>query len=275
MAASGRGVFSGDRPRVLERYDHFVYVDDDHPSFLNKPGDDAVVWRYMDLARFMSLLEENAIAFARGDTLSDRWEGSYSPVNLQLRPQMYGEHYEMMFRGAEERRQALLRGMHVSCWHVSETESAAMWEIYQREGRGVAVRSTWGDLTASLSSDEPHLIFGGSVRYVDYSSTFIPEGIVFDAFMHKRASFAHEREARLIFMSGYSMPHPTEPNTSINLGPEPPAIHVKVDLRRLIQSVYIAPDSPPWIAELVQKIVVSYGQTFPVQQSDLAKDPIA
>ena len=252
-----------------------MYMVDDHPSFANKPAVDADVWRYMDLARFLSLLEDSALTFSRGDVMRDKWEGSFSVVNQMIRPQLYGVHFEEMFAPGrpEQHRESALKSIHMNCWYVAHEESAAMWDIYQREGRGVAIRSTWGALTSSL--DTERMVYGGLVQYVDYSQTFIPEGNMFDAFMHKRLSFAHEREARLVFLSGYSAPHPTEPNTAINLGPEPSALHVKVDLDQLVGAVYVAPDAPAWISDLVAKIVVSYGRKFPVVQSDLARDPIA
>jgi hypothetical protein len=146
-----------------------VFVSEFHPSFTNKPGDDDVLWRYMDLARFLSLLEDEAIYFARADQMSDRWEGSFSQANVELRPQLYGELFEDMNRQYVGMRESGLRSTHINCWHESPVESAAMWDIYQREGRGVAVKTTWANLIASIGSDRS--IFGGRVNYVDYMST--------------------------------------------------------------------------------------------------------
>lgn len=243
-----------------------------HHAIVSKPDPTNVLWRYMDLSRFLSLLEERALHFARADQMSDRWEGSYSPVNVALRPSLYGDvwekHGDMMkgYRGYFRQR------MHMSCWHEAEEESAAMWELYQREGRGVAIRTTWDDLTASLGSDRA--ILGGRIAYVDYKSTFIPEGNSYAAFMHKRQSFSHEKEVRLLMMSGTSGPHPTEAGTSIDTGPEGPVIPIPVDITRLIGAIYIAPDAPAWFGDLVRKVVRRYGHDFDVRQSDLNSDPI-
>lgn len=250
-----------------------MFVSDFHPTFTNQPGEDDALWRYMDLARFLSLLEDEALYFARADQMSDKWEGSYSEVNLKLRPELYGDDFEMINRQLVDHRLSMRQRTHMNCWHESAEESAAMWEIYQREGRGVAIKTTWGDLTASLGSERR--ILGGRIKYADYKTTFIPEGITFEAFMHKRLSYAHEKEVRLIMMTGLSMPHPTEENTVISLGPEPPVIPIPVDLRRLIQEVYVAPDAPGWIGDLIDKLVKRFGYDFDVRQSDLATDPVA
>ncbi len=248
-------------------------MDEDHPSFLDTPSDNNAVWRYMDLARYLSLIQNSSLHFARADQMSDRWEGSYGEMNVQLRPQMYGEHYEKIFADRDARRRNLIEGVHMNCWHLSEVESAAMWDIYQREGRGVAVRSTWGNLKASIRSERQ--VYGAKVKYVDYNSSFIPEGNIFDAFMHKRESFSHEREVRMIMLTGRTMPHPTEPGSLIGIGPEDPVLPVEIDLTTLISAVYVAPDAPNWILEVVQSVTTRYGLTHPVQQSDLATDPIA
>lgn len=250
-----------------------MFIDDDHPSFLDKPSDNETVWRYMDLARYLSLLQSSALHFARADQMSDRWEGSFGEKNLQLRPQLYGEHYEQMFANRASERRSIIEGVHMNCWHLSEVESAAMWDIYQREGRGVAVRSTWGNLKESIRSERE--VYGARVKYVDYRNSFIPEGIIFDAFMHKRESFSHEREVRLIMLTGRTIPHPTEPGARMSIGPEDPVLRVEVDLSELISAVYVAPDAPDWILDVVQAVTTQYGFTHPVHQSDLATDPIA
>lgn len=244
-----------------------MFVSDGHDSFMDKPSAHHGVWRYMDLARYLSLLEDTALHFARADQMADRWEGSYGPRNHELRPVLYGEHYEMVKASAPSRRQFMRQRFHMNCWHLAEFESAAMWDIYQREGRGVAIRSTWGALTSSISAERD--VFGARVKYVDYQKTFIPERNAFDAFLYKRESFSHEREVRLLMMTGLDGPQSSNPPE-----PEVPVLPVAVDLERLVQGVFVAPDSPQWIGDVVEKVTARYGYGFDVRQSDLAKDPI-
>lgn len=54
------------------------------PSF-GTPSRDRRIWRYMSLAKFMSLLDTRALFFARSDRLGDPFEGSYPIANRQLR----------------------------------------------------------------------------------------------------------------------------------------------------------------------------------------------
>lgn len=110
---------------------------------------------------------------------------------------------------------------------------------------------------------------GGAVNYVDYGTSFIPERTVFAPFMHKRLSFAFEHEVRLLLWSG------SDTGPTLAVGELPPlGYDVSVDLDRLAEEIYIAPDAPAWFADLVGKVLVRYGRSWPTKHSDLATDPV-
>lgn len=56
----------------------------EHPEFLAPDNPTAKIWRYMDLAKFLSLLDRQALYFVRLDKLSkfDPFEGYYPHINL-------------------------------------------------------------------------------------------------------------------------------------------------------------------------------------------------
>lgn len=228
----------------------------------------------MDLARYLSLLQQSALHFVRADQMSDRWEGAYSQPVAAL-----WEEYRKRDNGPklDHARMRVERSqrMHMNCWHESSTESAAMWDIYQREGRGVAIRTTWASLTGCITGQRP--VFGGRVKYIDYSSEYIPTGNIFDPFMHKRLSFSHEREVRLVIMSGKTSPTRVENGLEVSeyLGPEDAVIPIAVDLTRLVEHVYVAPDAPGWVVDVVTQITKRYGFGFDILHSDLGSDPVA
>ena len=224
----------------------------------------------MDLARFVSLLDRSALFFAQAALMVDKWEGSLDSFGVPLSD-------ETRRHNIEANRQTT----YLSCWHVSEYESAAMREIYQREGRGIAIRTTWGDLTASVTSTWP--ITGGKVNYVDPSSTVPPSRMFQSPFMLKRKSFEHEREARLtLWANGNGGPEERRgrvPGVEGNIfysdeSTARPGYSVKVNLNRLIKWVYVSPDSPEWIDETVAGLVGRFGYEFPIVKSDLYSDPL-
>ena len=47
-----------------------------HPDLV-LPEDTSVIWRYMELWKFQSMLRRNSIFFSRADKQSDEYEGEY------------------------------------------------------------------------------------------------------------------------------------------------------------------------------------------------------
>ncbi|MFE4950161.1 DUF2971 domain-containing protein [Leifsonia sp. NPDC056665] len=153
-----------------------------------------------------------------------------------------------------------------------------MWDIYQRDGRGVAVRSTWDRLTSSLS--DPHEIFGGLVKYVNYASDPFPDDNWITPYMHKRKSFEHEKEARLMLIDPHGFNAVSfEGSRQLGFGEfddgEPPATHsVSVELTMLVEAIYVAPGTPEWQSNLVQRLAGRYLKECTFEHSSLDDAPI-
>ena len=261
----------------------------EHPAF-NPPPDDAVLWRYMDFTKFVSLLDRSALFFARADKLGDPFEGAVSVKNKELRVRSYVEGLsdfetlllQVQFPGkdmheiSEDRAHDWMKFLKrqrqftlISCWHESIHESAAMWRLYARATDGIAIRTDFSSLKQSLISSED--IFIGKVNYVDYEHHQIPEHNLFYPYLHKRQDFKHEEEVRAITT--------TYPK-SVEEVHQPPDIcdvgrHYEVDLSFLIKAVVVAPYADDWFLELVQSVVVNrYKLELPVVRSNLAQKPI-
>jgi len=151
----------------------------------------------------------------------------------------------------------------INCWHMNEHESAAMWKLYLKSNEGVAVQSRYKALRDSIIYDQP--FYMGLVRYIDYENDVIPDGNILSPFIHKRRSFEHEREVRILIAkwpigdNGID----TELET-IDFG-----IRVRTDLRSLIENVYVAPGSPSWFVDLVRAVIIKYGYKFEVIHSKM------
>jgi len=50
-------------------------------------------------------------------------------------------------------------------------------------------------------------------------------------------------------------------------------VEIEVDLRKLIEKIYIAPSAPNWLADLVRAVVKKYGFEFEVEHSRLSEKP--
>lgn len=239
-------------------------------SVFNTPPDDAVLWRYTDFTKFVSLLEKSALFFARADKLGDPFEGTFSRANKTLRPILYADTIpEMTLRGWVEFMRNLRRFTLISCWHESSHESAAMWRLYSRETDGIAIKTKFGSFNKSFTSNKD--IYIGKVSYVDYESYFIPEGDVFSTFLHKRQSFNHEREVRAIAQTIPSK------DGKIDLSRTKDIVgsgdYYEVDLSLLVQEVVVAPYADSWFLELIESVAARYNLEAPVVRSILADNP--
>jgi hypothetical protein len=155
---------------------------------------------------------------------------------------------------------------YLSCWHMNEYESVAMWKIYQSgEPQGIAVRSTYQRLSESITDGRD--VYIGKVRYVDYEADMIPDD-EYGPFLHKRKSFDYEREIRAIFKS---------PESSKHVGPTSvgrDALPISVDLDRLCETVYVSPKAREWFAQLVRDVIARYGKSWPVEYSSIDGNPV-
>lgn len=240
----------------------------EHPDF-NPPPPDAILWRYLDFAKFVSLLDSSALFFSRVDNLGDPFEGTLSPVNLAMQPILYPDLTPDRLRAFQAGLMNLRRYIAVNCWHWSEYESAAMWTLYAHEQGGIAIKTTCNSLAASFT--DPAEIYVGQITYVDYNATFIPERNALSASLHKRKSFEHEREVRAMIME---MP----PNYGNGLHSGSPDVWAAgrsctVDLDTLVHEVIVSPLAASWFIELVRSVVAKYGLRAPVTQSSLAESP--
>lgn len=246
-----------------------------HPD-LPDIGDATSLWRYVDLYRYLDLLQTAELHLTRADQMEDRWEGAYSKVNVATRPDLYGEHWDRMSQSMPFIYQHARTHTYMNCWFMGETQSYAMWKLYDAAGKGVAVRTTAARLKEALIGEHRPPLAGAKVKYVNYDETFIPEGNMFFPYVHKRSSFEFECEYRLLAMWSPKSLEVDEHNTVVRSEPDepPPFLREQVNLEVLIERVYVSPDAPDWVARVVQEVTARYMVGVDVVHSDLAADPV-
>jgi hypothetical protein len=215
---------------------------EDHPVF-EKPDDpNAIVWRYLDFTKLVSLLDRRELFFCRVDKLEDPLEGSTSRSNPLLRPAIYKDIPEPQRRIAMESYSNLIRDLRkftfVDCWNLYGYESAAMWRLYLSSDEGVAIRSTFDRLCAAIG--EPNAaVYVGKVKYADYDTDWLPEDNIMQPFIHKRRSFEHEREVRALIQLLEAHSEDTREE-----GAFPEGMRVPVDLDVLVEAIHVSPAAP-------------------------------
>lgn len=125
------------------------------PRSYELPPDHSSLWRYLDLAKFVSMLGSRGIHFTSANQLGDSWEGAKGATSNKA---AWDAHFRKSFEQAirnpppgftntmsdseiEARAKDLLnqlaslnmlalRTTYVSCWHENESESEALWRLY-------------------------------------------------------------------------------------------------------------------------------------------------
>lgn len=261
----------------------------EHMEFLPPKSPDAKIWRYMDLAKFLFLLDRSCLYFTRVDTLSefDPFEGYYTHRNLDfdnLKFEQLSEKFkessglknkklfEQVVRANKSLRNFVKNERsttYVNSWHIKEHESAAMWKIYLNSNEGIAIQSTYRRLIASLSSYSDFDIFIGKIKYIDYEKEEIPHGNLLSPFMYKRKNFEHEDELRSLIWTRQGGKNPQGDKFLAEFG-----LYVQTDIQLLIENIFVVPSAPPWILEIIRSVTNKFGLSKEVRQSNLASTPV-
>lgn len=254
-------------------------------------GSETLIWRYMDLSKFVSMLSTGGLWFTKAARLlNDPYEGfceathrdfppdEYSPGPVRLeRPveisvdRMFAE---ISYLSAESCRNARDH-IYVNSWCLA-SESIAMWQIYSSLAYGVAVKSSVGQYRAALTSEliRRQCLFG-KVKYHDglaasseirrdFSDGAIPMGSnlwgqVLTLGLHKRSCYEYENEWRAALYQDFR--------------PNVPGVQIPVDLEQLISKVYVGPKAEDFFVKVVSSIMDKFDLRKPVERSALLTPP--
>jgi len=216
---------------------------------------DTVVWKYLDLSKFLDLLISQKLFMSRSDKFEDQYEGTFSEPTFEEIKKLSADNPEFL-RFYKQRREKVV----VSSWHINEYESFAMWQIFTQNSEGLAIQSTVGRLQKALAPENTFEQQIGEVNYIDYKKEYIPFNDAFFPFLFKRKSFQYEREIRIISDLNAH-------NVNINEG-----VKISVDIRQLIEKIYIHPKSENWYKNLVIGLMQKLDFDFTIEKSDLESD---
>lgn len=219
------------------------------------PPEDTIVWKYLDLSKFLDLLLCRQLFMSRSDKFEDQYEGTFSEPTFEEIKTISGNNPEFLDKYKQHRKNVV-----ISSWHINEYESYAMWQIFTKNNEGLAIQSTIGRLQQALGPENRYEQHIGEVKYIDYKKEKIPFDNNFFPFLFKRKSFQYEREVRII---SDLTPH----SLNINEG-----VKANVDINRLIEKVYIHPKSENWYKNLVIQLMAQLGFQFEIEKSDLESD---
>ena len=160
---------------------------------ISQPGDDTIVWKYLDLSKFLDLLLCKQLFMSRSDKFEDQYEGTFSEPTFEEIRKISDDNPEFLDEYKTRRKNVV-----ISSWHINEYESYAMWHIFTKNNEGLAIQSTIGRLQEALGPENRYDQYIGEVKYIDYKKEYLPFDNNFFPFLFKRKSFQYEREVRIV-----------------------------------------------------------------------------
>lgn len=226
-----------------------------HPNIRLNEDPETIIWKYIDLSKFLDLLLSERMFMSRSDKFEDQYEGTFSePTYEEIKK--IAENNPKFLDYYKSHRESVV----VSSWHTNEYESFAMWQIFTKNNEGLAIQSTLGRLKEALQPERNFEQYIGEVNYIDYKKEYIPFDDTFFPFLFKRKSFQYEREIRVLT-------DVSTKNITINEG-----LKINVNINTLIEKIYIHPKSENWYKKLVIELVEKLGFGFEIEKSDLESD---
>lgn len=258
-----------------------------------KISDDTIIWRYMTLESFVSLISNSSLSFCRYDKLKaiDPYECSLSKYELEQDDfrfkavekilNMIGNKNlkgnieiirEVTNRNIDEED----KGTFINCWHMNFYESVAMWDSFTNSKTGIAIKTTLGALKKSLLTE--HNLSFRPVEYLDLNNY---KGSTYKV-LRKTKYFEHENELRVYFHyvnerefkeEEFKIDNRKEIHTIMKIN-NPERIEIKVNLNNLISEVIISPKADGWFINMVDKLLQDYNLNFIVKESDIRSQNI-
>lgn len=224
------------------------------------------VWRYMRLNRFIEFIENKKLHFACANQFEDRFEGA---VAVQP-PDSNINHKHSEINQIEQAFIQLKRLTKISCWHMENHESDAMWKLYSGMGKGIAITSTPQKIEESLQPFrlEPTYgvedLWGANVSYVDFSQEHLKTSML-ERFFYKHNAFSWEKEFRLAISLRLAE------EFGVNVPKN--GIYVDANINTLISEIYIGPYISSLERDKIIEICESHSLTKQVKISSLSGHP--
>lgn len=231
---------------------------------LSRVNNKAIFRRYLDLPKFVELLRTNSIYLARTDLMSDKFEGSLTPIIYRGINEAHSQ--SRIDYSADEFIKKSKKNTYISCWSMSAIDNMALWHLYSNISTGIAITTTKEKLIQEcLHSVDNENIEIFKVQYINHFNN--PDMIIgsyTDSLRFKHKAYSYEREVRIVI-------NRTNHNASNKEQPE--GIKVRVNINNLIRSVVVSPEAGTWFHEQVHDLVKRYQLNAHVRKSKLTYLP--
>ena len=245
--------------------------------FVDSPEPDdpqALLWRYVNFWKFKDLVESGKLYLRRADKLNDEHEGLPAPEYERVLNLNHYDLNDIIRRDDHIGSLAQFRqAFYVSCWHLQDEETAAMWGRYGSDGVAIVTRY---DIVKGVLAATPDRFLLGLMRY---GTAHMTGWNVVRFVTTKREKYAPEREVRaMVWLTGTA--DAGNRHFDINDRPhdrpilDPPAtmpegVKRTIDVRSLIRCIVVSPHAPAGRLVKAEALLRAAGIEAPVRVSDL------
>lgn len=237
------------------------------------------LWRYMDFAKFINILESQSLYFPNIYSFEDALEGAHNALgkddhydlnkgeivntNIPTTPR-HIENSVKLKAYLNMLNKEMIESFGIQCWRISDYESHAMWKVFLSSNEGVAIKTDLETLKGIFPEGNFHL---GKVKYVNGETTKIPIHQILNSFFTKHPHFEHESEFRVIT---YNVLRDNEEHFGTNnLVKNSDGIEIPIVANSLIHEIVVSPYAPKWFYDLVLCIKKTYKLNAPVAWSEV------
>ena len=210
----------------------------EHNNYRLPENENEVIWRYMDLWKFEDLLQKKSLYFSTIKNMGDKFEGRIpaSIADIWIKKFENEKNHSMIKTIECLKSYEHVLNYNILCWNMSQSESFALWKIYTKNSKAIAIKSNIKSLKESLEINE-FWQYIGLVNYYSNPLNFNFDSNIMNLAINKFNYYNFENELRIVNF----IPGKLKSNFPENI--EGGDILVPVDLNCLIESIYLAPNA--------------------------------
>lgn len=216
------------------------------------------LWRYMDLWKFLKIINTSSLFFPSVNLLGDQLEGRIPKevYSYMKEHEAKNGRTDTFIKVYKEFMESYSRNSTlVLSWNAADNESFALWKMYAKDRLGIAIKTNFDRLKESFKNTEED-IYIGEVKYYDKRKP-IYDIVSFSTLLTKHIYYSYEKEVRCLTRL-------KEEEKGINFK------NIGVDLNTLIEAVYISPFAyESGLKEIIEFLKSKNNLSFDIKMSGI------
>lgn len=243
------------------------------------PKSNYQIVRYLDISKFISILQKGALFFCRLDIMQDHFEGSIPSREYQYRwdfieglhrkdsnfKKKTVEEIQLDVKNLYITNERIKSVTCISSWNISNSESAALWKIYLDFKQGIMIVSKISSVISAFNQTKEDILMS-ETKYIDYENETFSGLNTITPIIHKHRVYEYGKELRLI----HTLPYESGTRYDWSKEQVQTGKYLKVDVNSLIDTIIISPYAEKWFTELITDLCKKYNLNKPILESEFA-----